>query len=160
MLEDNPCRRDLFEVFHIDKSATDLRSIHAWVKDKKEIWAHENHTVKGWDGEVFAVDEARMNALEARLFVPNERLIDEQFAHQPHPFAEDPELAAAIIELQAPRERAVLAGDARAIVGGVLGPLLPKVSAPPMPDDLPEPARPAPFPIEKETLEQAILRDF
>ena len=160
MLEDNPCRRHAFEVFRIDKSATDLRAIRSQVKSAREAWDFDKHAVTGLDGVPFEVDEARLNELEKRLFDPLERLKEEQFVHQAHPFGADEELAGAIKDVLSHSVSAAISCDARALIAGALGPLLPEIPPPAMPDDLPDPKWPAAFPIERESLEQAIMRDF
>jgi hypothetical protein len=160
MLEDNPCRKTLFDVFGIDKSSTELKDIRRRIRDAREVWGHQKHCVKGPEGVTFVVDEARMNELEKRLLDPLKRLQEEQFVHQAHPFADDTELSEALALVKATGKQSVESVDMQTVVAGVLGALLPEVSAFKLPDDLPEPLQPEPFPIEQEPLEKAVQRDF
>jgi hypothetical protein len=160
MLEDNPCRRHPFEVFGIDKSETNRRNITSQVESAKDLLKHEQGAVKGPDGESFVVGEARINELEAILNDPLRRLQAEQFVHQAHPFSGDVELAAALEAEFSSVSAPLQTLDSGAVIASALGPLLPEIEHADLPDDLPDPARPEPFPVEVERWDQTILRDF
>ncbi len=159
MFEENPCRWNLFEVFQIDRSVTDLKALRERVGDTRDLWKHHDGKVTLRSGEVHEIEEARLNDLAGRLFNPLLRLQEEQFAHQFHSFAGDDELLGAVKALA--QEAAPLPAPtvASAVLVSAIGPLLPTLSPPRLEDNLPWPDPPAPLPVEREKLEDAILRD-
>jgi hypothetical protein len=160
MFEENPCRRNPFAVFMVDRSETNLRAIRLRVDAAWKDWEFHGKKIRNPDGSETEVDEARMNEMKARLEQPLKRLKEEQLVHRSRPFVWDREFEDAMKEFSAPPEAPELPTLPRSAVLNLLGPLLPEVPAPVLADDMPWPEPPPTFPREREPLEQAILRDF
>jgi len=159
MFEENPCRWNVFEAFQLDRSTTDLRAIRERVSDTFDVWKYHHEQIKLRNGELRAIDEARLNELKKRLENPLQRLKEEQLAHQVHTFAGDEELLSAVRGLAEPDAPGSVPTVAGAALLKSIGPLLPVVSAAKLEDDLPWPEPPSPFALERESLKDAILRD-
>ena len=102
------------------------------------------------DGELHAIEEARLNALQARLFNPLQRLKEEQFVHQSHSFSDDNELLGAVKGLTEVAVPVQVPTVAIAALVKTIGPLLPTISPPRRDGNLPWPDPPAPFEVERE----------
>lgn len=159
MFDENPCRMNLFEIFQIDRSVTDLRAIRGRVNDTLDLWKHNENKITFRTGEVHAIEHALLNALQGRLFNPVQRLKEEQFAHQVHSFAGDEELLGALRSLTEEDAPIRVPTVAMATLVSAIGPLLPAVSPPQLEDNLPWPEPLAEFHVARESLADAILRD-
>lgn len=159
MFEDNPCRWNVFEVFRIDRSTTELRDIREREKLARDELVQNLGQVRLRNSELRASNEAQFNGLAKLLYDPVLRLQEEQFVHQAHSFASDEELVNALRGLSEQEEPPEVPAVAGAALVGALGPLLPNLSRPHMEDNLPWPEAPTPFEIEREPLEDAILRE-
>ena len=156
----NPCRHHLFEVFALDRSETDLRTVRAAVQAARDHLRFGKIVAR--DGAELRLSEADLNALEAELLSPIERLKAEQLIHQEHTFLRDPELSRCL-ESIAREEGDVLAellakvqGEALlAVVRATLSPL----PSSPLPDDLPWPPAPEGQAVRHESLLDAVLRE-
>jgi hypothetical protein len=159
MFEENPGRWNLFEVFQIDRSLTDLRSIRRSVQDALDRWRQNGGKVELRNGEKCHAEEAKLNELSGRLFDPVRRLKNEQFAHQVHSFAGDEELHEAVTGMTGVAAQALMPSVAGSALVAAIGPLLPTISAPRQEDDLPWPDPPSPIAIDMEPLQDAVLRE-
>jgi hypothetical protein len=156
----NPCRFHLFEVFAVDRSETDLRTLRAAVQTARDRLRYGRIVAR--DGTELELTEAQLNALESELLDPLRRLRAEQLVHREHPFTRDPELATLLGELQDEELDPFppLLADARTeLLTAVLDVFLPTYHPPPLPDDLPWPPDPEPLELHREPPEEAILRD-
>jgi hypothetical protein len=156
----NPCRHHLFEVFALDKSETDLRTVRAAAQAAHDRLRFGKLTAR--DGSELRMSEAELNRLEQVLMTPVARLAAEQLVHQAHSFAKDPELTGCIASL------AAVAADPLA---AELGPAQEQVllrlvrdAMPPLPpstlaDDLPWPPPPPAWAPRRESPAEAVLRD-
>lgn len=156
----NPCRHHLFEIFALDKSETDLRIIRAATQAARDRLGFGRLVAR--DGTAIELTEAELNALEKKLLTPLERLQAEQFVHQAHAFSGDRELARCLDRL-AEEDQDPMPGVVAEVQAQALRTLL--KTAPPLPipsplaDDLPWPPEPEAYPLRRETLPDAILRD-
>lgn len=159
MFEENPCRWNALEIFRLDRSITELNAIYERERATRDEWKFNDRKIKLRDGEVRALEEARLNEFQKHIDNPVLRLQEERYAHQIHSFAGDEELLIAVNQLdgeQSGEEIPIVAGSALA---SVIGGLLPSVEPAQIEDDLPWPDSPKPMPVENEPLENAILRD-
>ncbi len=156
----NPCRSHLFEIFALDKSETDLRTLRSAVNTTRDRLRFGK--IKARDGSEIELTEADFNALEEKLYDPLQRLQAEQLVHQEHLFAGDQELISALRELEDedPAPFTDLLEEARPqVLLAVLQAFLPSFEPPVLVDDLPWPEEPEPFELHREPLEEAILRE-
>lgn len=154
----NPCRQNIFDVFPIDKSETDLKAINEKRRSAREQWQYSQLVAR--DGSKLTLSEAELNAFERLLLDPVERLKAEQFVHQAHSFSQDEELAACLQQLENQADLLPdLLADLQAEILAGLSRFLPPLAPPRMPDDLPWPAPPGPFALALEPLEALVLRD-
>jgi len=154
----NPCRRNIFDVFPIDKSQTDLKAINEKRRNAREQWQYGQLVAR--DGAKLTLSEAELNAFESLLLDPVERLKAEQFVHQAHRFSQDEELAACLQQLKNQTDLLPeLLADLQAAILARLSRFLPPLAPPRLPDDLPWPAPPEPLDLLLEPLEAVILRD-
>jgi hypothetical protein len=159
MFEENICRWNALEIFQLDRSVTDLKSIRERESVTRDDWKFNDHKIKLRNGELHALEEARLNEFQNRIDNPIRRLQEERYVHQVHSFAGDEELLTALNQLvreQGAAEIPMVGGSA---LVSAIGGLLPTVTPPCMEDDLPWPDLPKPMHIDDEPLETAILRD-
>lgn len=155
----NPCHGNVFDVFLIDKSETDVRVIREELRNARDRLEFDKFRTR--DGRRLTLSEAELNRMEAILLDPLQRLQAEQFVHQAHLFSEDEELARCLTELTLEEEDPIddlLSTLEQALLRMIVGALPPPEPCP-IEDDLPWPNEPGSCPPQLETLEEAILRD-
>jgi hypothetical protein len=154
----NPCRHNIFDVFPIDKSDTNMKNVREAIRNARDQWKFGRIVAR--DGTEITLTEAELNAMESILLDPVERLKAEQFVHQEHRFSQDAEIVQSMHQLEKTQDpmQNVLA-DIRMALLVVVSRFLPVLEPPPLPDDLPWPVAPGPCEMAFESLETAILRD-
>jgi len=159
MFEENPCTWNALEIFQLDRSVTDLKSVRERHSATRDEWKFNDQKIRLRNGEVRALEEARLNEFQKRIDDPVRRLQEEQYAHQFHSFAGDEELLAAVNRLEQNQSTAEIPMVGGSALVSAIGGLLPEVKPQRIEDDLPWPDLPKPTPVEDEPLEDAILRD-
>ncbi len=154
----NPCRRNIFDIFQIDKSEIDLRVINGASKNAREMWKYGK--LKARDGSTLELSEAELNAMVNCLLNPLERLRAEQFTHQAHHFIEDEQLARCLRRLETETDLMpdLVNGLQESLFGRLIR-FLPPLAPRNLSDDLAWPEPPEPCDLTRETLAMAILRD-
>jgi hypothetical protein len=157
----NPCRRNIFDVFQIDKSETDIASIRNAIREARNRLGYGE--MIGSDGTKLELSEAELNNMESVLLDPVARLKEELFVHQAHPFLKDQALAGCIDRLAALEKKSDamkdLISETRKPLLTALARFLPPLSPLTLEDDLPWPEPPAPMPITRKSLEEGIFSD-
>ncbi len=159
MFDNNPCRWNALEIFQIDRSTMERKVLNERINRTKEDWKFEGQKVRMRNGEMQALDEARLNDFQKRIDNPVLRLREEQLVHQVHSFTGNEEMLNAVKELQASQCTTAPPSVAGTALIGVIGALLPSIPSHPMQDDLPWPEPLPPFRVEEEPLADAVLRD-
>ena len=154
----NPCRRNIFDVFPVDKADTDMKNVREAMRSARDQWKFGHIVAR--DGTQLTLTEAELNAMERLLLDPVERLKAEQFVHQTHLFANDADIVRCVQQLEDkddPIQDVLtdLQGALLAMVRHAIPPLQPPL----MEDDLPWPPEPGPCDVMFEPLESAILRE-
>jgi CelD/BcsL family acetyltransferase involved in cellulose biosynthesis len=158
-LKKNPCRRNIFDVFPIDRSETGLKTIREASQKARDQLKFGKIVAR--DGTELSLTEADLNEMDKILFDPVARLKAEQFVHQAHLFSQDEELADLMRQLAA-ESRDPMPGLLAEIQAGSLLALVRQVLPEPTPerleDDLPQ-VDVEPLEIQLEAWKDAILRD-
>ena len=159
MFDENPCRWNALEVFQVNRSTTDRKTIMERENEAQKLWKLQELQIVLRNGEKHPLDEARLNRLRERLDKPLLRLQEEQLVHDFHSFAGDLELLEAVRNLTAETAHVQTPAVAGEVLVSAIGEMLPVIEPPKMEDDLPWPEPPAPLPVEREALSVTILRD-
>jgi hypothetical protein len=156
----NPCRRNIFDVYRIDKSETDIRVIRAASQKTRDQLKFGKIVAR--DGSELSLSEADLNETDEILLDPVARIKAEQFVHQVHLFSQDDELAGLMRQLEVEAHDPLpdlLVEIQRGSLLTIVRQVLPEPAPSPLADDLPE--------VELERLElrlesrkNAILRDY
>lgn len=154
----NPCQRNLFDVYPLDKSEADIKAIRTAAQKVRDQLKFGKIVAR--DGTELSLTEADLNEMDKILFDPVARLKAEQFVHEAHSFSQDEELAVLMQQLEETRDP--LPGLLDDIQSGALVTLarqvLPEPVPPPLADNLP-PVELEPLELQLELLREAILRD-
>ena len=152
----NPCIRNIFEVFEIDKQETDARVINEARRRTWEKWESKHLTTQ----DASIISKAELNAMEKRLLDPVERLKAEQFVHQAHRFSPDEELSQCLGRLDSEFDPwPELLAELRKALLARLSRFLPPLEVITLDDDIAWPPVPEPFDPKLETPARTILRD-
>ncbi len=155
----NPCRRNIFDVYPIDKLETDIRAIRAASQQARDQLKFGKIVAR--DGSELSLSEADLNEMDEILFDPVARLKAEQFVHQPHLLSRDEELAGLLRQLETetcdPLPNLLIEVQVGSLLTFVRQ-VLPEPAPPPLADDLPE-VELERLDLRLESWKEAILRD-
>jgi hypothetical protein len=155
----NPCRRNIFDVFKIDKSETDIKTIRGASQKSRDQLKFGKIVAR--DGTELSLTEADLNEMDKILFDPVARLQAEQFVHQAHLFSQDEELGGLMRQLETEGHDPLPDLLAEVQAGALLAlarQVLPEPAPPALADDLPQ-VELDPLELHLEPWKDVILRD-